>query len=66
MENRDKQDGIRSWCQSIQQYDTDGNTNNRIKRLNTVFHCNHRGRLVKWIQDYEEAFTELALLVKNN
>jgi hypothetical protein len=38
MENRDKQDGIRSWCQLVQQ------------------------GLVKWIQDYEDAFTELALL----
>jgi hypothetical protein len=24
MENRDKQDGIRSWCQLLQQYETDG------------------------------------------
>jgi hypothetical protein len=42
MENRDKQDGIRSWCQLVQQYETDGNGNVRIKRLesviNTVFH----------------------------
>jgi hypothetical protein len=67
MENRDKQDGIRSWCHLAHQYDTDGNRNVRIKRLenviNTVFHCNYRGGLVKWIQDYEgDAFTELALL----
>jgi hypothetical protein len=40
IENRDKQDGIHSWCQLLQQY---------------------RG-LVKWIQDYGDAFTELALL----
>jgi hypothetical protein len=44
IENRDKQDGIRSWCQLVQQYDTDGNRNVRIKRLesfiNTVFHRN--------------------------
>jgi hypothetical protein len=33
MENRDKQDGIRSWCQLVQQYETDGNRNVRIKRL---------------------------------
>jgi hypothetical protein len=49
----------------VQQYETDGNINVRIKRLesviNTLFHCNYRGRLVKWIQDYEDAFTELAL-----
>jgi 2C-methyl-D-erythritol 2,4-cyclodiphosphate synthase len=55
MENRDKQDGIRSWSQLVQQYETYGNRNFRIKRLesviNTVFHCNHREGLVKWIQD---------------
>jgi hypothetical protein len=66
MENRDKQDDIRSWCQLVQQYETDGNRNVRIKRLesvmNTVFHHNYRGGLVKWIQEYEDAFTELALL----
>jgi hypothetical protein len=66
MENRDKQDGIRSWCQLVQQYETDVNRNVRIKRLesviNTVFNRNYRGGLVKWIQDYEDAFTELDLL----
>jgi hypothetical protein len=66
MENRYKQDGIRSWCQLVQQYETHGNRNVRIKRLesvvNTVFHSNYRGRLVQWIQDYEDAFTELALI----
>jgi hypothetical protein len=66
MENRDKQDGILSWCQLVQQYETDGNRNVRIKRLesviNTVFNLNYRGGLVKWIQDYEDAFTELSLL----
>jgi hypothetical protein len=50
----------------VQQHETDGNRNVRIKRLesviNTVFHRNYRGGLVKWIQDYEDAFTELALL----
>jgi hypothetical protein len=52
---------IRSWCQLLQQYETDGNRNVRIKRLesviNTVFHRNYRGGLVKWIQHYEDAFT---------
>jgi hypothetical protein len=66
MENRDKQNSIRSWCQLVQQYETDGNRNVRIKRLesviNTVFHHNCRGGLVKWIQDYEDAYTQLALL----
>jgi hypothetical protein len=66
MENRDKQDGIRSWCLLVQQYETDGNRNVRIKRLesviNTVFHRNYRGRFVTWIQNYKDAFTELALL----
>jgi hypothetical protein len=50
----------------VQQYETDGNRNVRIKRpesvVNTVFHRNYRGGLVKWIQDYEDAFTELPLL----
>jgi hypothetical protein len=50
----------------VQQYETDGNRNIRIKGLesviNTVFNHNYRGRLVKWIQDYEDTFTELALL----
>jgi hypothetical protein len=68
MENRDKHDDIRSWCQLVQQYETDGNRNVRIKRvksvINTVFHRNYRGGLVKWIQDYEDDFTELALLGK--
>jgi hypothetical protein len=50
----------------VQQYETDENRNVRIKRLesviNTVLHRNYRGGLVKWIQDYEDDFTELALL----
>jgi hypothetical protein len=66
MENRDKQDGICLWCQLVQQYEIDGNRNVRIIRLesviNTFFNRNHRGGLVKWIQDYEDAFTETALL----
>jgi hypothetical protein len=63
MENRDKQDGIRSWCQLVQQYETDGNGNVRIKRLeivmNKIFHRDYREGLVKWIQDYEDAFIVL-------
>jgi hypothetical protein len=51
MENRDKQDDICSCCQLVQQYETDGSRNVRIKRLesivNTVFHRNYRGGLVK-------------------
>jgi hypothetical protein len=39
--------------------------NNGIKKLlsviNTVFHHNYSGGLVKWIQDYEDAYTELDL-----
>jgi hypothetical protein len=61
MENTDKQDGIRSWCQLVQQYETYGNRNITIKRLertiNKVFNRNYRGRLVKWVADYEDAFT---------
>jgi hypothetical protein len=49
-----------------QQYETDGNRNVRIKRLesviSTVFRRDYRGGLVKWIQDYEDAFIGLALL----
>jgi hypothetical protein len=70
IENKDKQDGIRSWRQLVQQYETDGNRNFRIKRLesviNTVFNRNYRRGLVKWIQEYEDAFTELALLGQKN
>jgi hypothetical protein len=66
MKNRDKQDGIRSWCQLVQQYETDGNINVRNKSLecviNTVFNRSYRGGLVEWIQDYKDVFTELALL----
>jgi hypothetical protein len=66
IENGDKQDDIRSWCQLIQQYETDGNRNVRIKRLesviNTIFHRNYRGGLVKCIQGYGYAFKELVLL----
>jgi hypothetical protein len=51
------QDGIHSWCQLVKQYETNGNRNVWIKILesviNTVFHRNYRGGLVKWIQDYE-------------
>jgi hypothetical protein len=70
MENRDKQDGIRSWCQSVQQYETDGNRNVRIKRLenifNIVFNSNYRGGIAESTQRYEDAFTELALLGQKN
>ena len=66
MENRSKQDGIRSWCQLVKQCETDGNRNVRIKKLEDVitmiFHRNYKVGLVKWIQDYEDAFTELVLL----
>jgi hypothetical protein len=69
MEDIDKQDVIRSWCQLVQHYETDVNRNVRIKKLesviNIVFHHNYGGGLVKCIQDYEDAFTELALLVQN-
>jgi hypothetical protein len=40
--------------------------NFKIKRLESVidkvFHRNYRGGHVKWIQGYEDAFTELTLL----
>jgi hypothetical protein len=51
MENRNKQDIILSWCQSLQQYLTNGNRSIRIKRaenvISTVFHRNYRRGLVK-------------------
>ena len=66
MENRAKQDGIRSWCQLVKQHETDGNKNFRIKKLesviSTVFHRDYKGRLTKWIQDYEDALTEIVIL----
>jgi len=66
MENRIKQDGIRSWYQLVNQYETESNRNVRIKKLENVitnvFQRNFRGGLFKWIQDYEDAFTELVLL----
>jgi hypothetical protein len=70
MENGDKEDGIRSWCHLVRQYETDGNRNVRIKRIEsviyTVFHRNYRGGLVEWIQYYEDASTELVLLGQKN
>jgi hypothetical protein len=66
MENRDKQDGIHSWCQLMEEYETEGNRNFRIKRLesliNMIFRRNYRAGFIKWIQDYEDTFTELAIL----
>jgi hypothetical protein len=60
MENRNKKDGIRAWHQLANQYETDGNRNVRIKKLDNfitiVFHLNYKGGLIKWIQDYEDDF----------
>jgi hypothetical protein len=36
MENRLKQDGIQSWYQLVNQYETESNRNVRIKRLENV------------------------------
>ena len=42
MENRNTQDGIQVWYQLVKEYETDGNRNVRIKKLEniitTVFH----------------------------
>jgi hypothetical protein len=66
IENRNKQDGIRTWYQLINQYETDGNRNVRIKKLEnvitTIFNRHYKEALLKWVQDYEDAFTELVLL----
>jgi hypothetical protein len=68
MENRNKQDGIKSWYQLVNQYETDGNKNVRVKKLEnvitTVFHHYYKRGMFKWIQDYKDAFTELVLFVK--
>jgi hypothetical protein len=57
MENRNKQDCIWAWYQLVNQYETDGNRNVRIKRLENVIqqmlHCHFKGGLFKWVQDYE-------------
>jgi len=66
MENRLNQNGIRSWYQLVNQYEAESNRNVKIKKLEnviaTVYHRRYRGGLFKWIQDYEDAFTELVLL----
>jgi hypothetical protein len=65
MENRLKQDGIRSWYHLVCQYETERNRNVRVKKLanviSTVYNRHYRGGLLKRIQDYEDAFTELTL-----
>jgi hypothetical protein len=47
MENKNKQNGIRAWYQLINQYETDGNRNVRIKKLEnvitTVFNRHYKG-----------------------
>jgi hypothetical protein len=51
MENRLKQDGIRSWYQLVNQYETESNRNVRIKNLQnviaTVYQRHYRGGLFK-------------------
>jgi hypothetical protein len=50
----------------VNQYETDGNKNVRMKNLEnfitTVFHRHYKGGLFKWVQDNEDAFTELVIL----
>ena len=50
----------------VNQYETDGNRNARIKKLENVittdFYRNYNGGLNKWIQDYEDVIIELDLL----
>jgi 2C-methyl-D-erythritol 2,4-cyclodiphosphate synthase len=62
MENRNKQDRIRSWYHLVNEYETDGNRNIRIKNLENVitkvFHQNCKEGLNKWIQDHEDSFTD--------
>jgi hypothetical protein len=65
MENRSKQDGIRSWCELVKKYERDGNRNVRMKKtenvIPTVFHQNYNLGFVKWIQDYEDACTLISV-----
>jgi hypothetical protein len=66
MEKRFKKDGTRSWCQLVSQYETESNRIVRIKKLENaiamVYRRHYRGGLFKYIQDYEDAFTELVLI----
>jgi hypothetical protein len=66
MENRNKQDGIWLWYKLVDQYETDGNRNIRIKKLEnvitTVSHQNQKRGLIKWIQDHKDTVTQLVLL----
>jgi hypothetical protein len=52
--------------QLVNQYETDGNRNVGNKKLengiSSVFHCHYKGGLFKWVQDYEDALTEVVLL----
>jgi hypothetical protein len=61
MENRNKQDGIWSWYQPVNQDETDGNRNVRIKKLEnviaTVFNRHYKGGLFKWVQVLEISLT---------
>ena len=61
--NRRKQDGIKAWIEMLDRYEADGNINLRIKKLeiiiSTPYHKRYKGGLSRWVQDYENAFSEL-------
>ncbi len=60
------QDGILAWKEMVQRFEADGDPNIRITRLEKVismeYSRHYPGGLFKWIQNYENAFTELVLL----
>ena len=66
LEYRKTQDGLRAWHKLVKKYEADGNKNIRIKKLEEIisinFHRRYKGGLTKWIQDYENAFSELVTL----
>ena len=58
MENRNKQDGIRSWYQLVNQYETKSQKRSLQQSSITII---KRG-LFKWVHYQDDAFTELILL----
>jgi hypothetical protein len=46
MENRNKQDGIRSWYQLVNQYERDDNRQKLENVITTVFHRHYKGGAV--------------------
>ena len=66
IDHKPKQDGIRTWMCICEKYDADGNRDVRIVKLEqtieTKFTKYYLGGLLQWVQDYENAFSELVVL----